>query len=376
MSPRRSLRVWLIAALLAASAPRAAAQAPLVDLLSSPSSQLDSPADEFVRERVRVDVAPLREPVFAGQPIEIAVRVWLEREFVGQHLQQLSARRLDLPVQVLCPWLERDVSSTGVDAVTLTVAVGDRAVSALRLPERDFDQRTWRGFELRARLAPRAAGELVLDAPRVRLVYATQFRSTLLDEREPTDSRIAGLVGPTCELTVATLPDQNRPLEFGGAIGQFELAARTDRDELKVGEVFRLEVRISGQGNFGEFDPPRLASSNDFRVVGQLAQRVESGLSITYDINALSRRLIQTPTVTLSYFDPNSGEYRTARTEPIALRVLSGPAGAATDAAPREPRGMAARTSMLILIAGLLALLAVAVGVIWAVLRGRRTGAE
>ncbi len=377
MSARRSLRFCWVAAALALGGARLLAQAPLVDLLSSPSAQLAAPADDFVAEHVRVEVAPLRERAFAGEPLEIAVRVWLERDFIERHLQQLSARRLDLPVQVLCPWLERDLASSNADGASASVALGDRAVAALRLPEREFEQRVWRGFELRARRPSVAAGELQLEAPRLRLVYATQFRSTLLDEREATDSRIAGLSGPTVVLRVEALPESGRPLDFGGAIGRFEMTARVDRSELSVGDTFRLEVLISGDGNLGEFEAPRLAPSSDYRVVGQLARRERDTLVVTYDLSALSRRLIQTPTVTLPYFDPSeSGGYRSVSAPPVALRVLQNSARSAPDATNSPALGMAAARSMFVLVAVLVALIAGVPVLLWLWLRRRKRHAE
>ncbi len=377
MSPRRSIRAWLLCAVLATSAAALPTQAPLVDLLSNPSAPLSSPANDFVREHVRVETAPLYERTFDGQPIDVAVRVWLEREFSERSLQQLSARRLDLPVQVLCPWLERHTWVVESDSPTLTVALGERVVTARRLPEREFEQRVWRGFELRARLAPRAPGVMLLDAPQLRLVYATEFRATLIDEREATDSRIAGLEGAVRELAVEALPEAGRPLDFGGAIGRFELSARVDRSEIAVGETFRLEVSIQGDGNLGDFEPPRLAPSSDYRVVGQLARRSGDKLVVTYDLSALSRRLVQTPTVTLSYFEPSqSGGYRTASAQPIALRVLGGTTRAPADSAPQELPGLAAADSLFVLAGAFLALLAGAPVLVWLWLRRRKRRAE
>lgn len=343
-------------------------------MLSNPSAGTDSPADGFVRSSVRVEVVVPRERLFVGESIEAAVRVWVEREFAASNLVQLSARQLDVPIQVLSPWVESGHVPVRAEHAVATVALGDRAVNALRLPDRDHEQRTYAGFELRAALRPSDAGALVLEAPRVRLVYATQFRATLLADREPTDSRIVSVAAAPLTLSVSPLPTEARPLEFSGAIGRFELAASIDRDAVTVGESFRLLVEVRGQGNLADVTPPRLERSADFQLIGQLARRDERGMSVTYDLAPLSRSVFQTPEVTFAYFDPERPEsYRTARAAPLPLRVRAQDVGApGREARPVSP-GVSAGSVFVIAALAVLVTLGVAVAIGFLVVRARRS---
>ncbi len=351
---------WALAlGVLVSTADAVRAQAPLVDLLADPDAGVGAKADEFVRARVRVETIAARPRVFAGETLSTGVRVWIEREFAERNLLQISARHLDLPVQVLAPWLEREMRPAA-SGPSLTLALGEQVVDARRLEPREYEGRTYLGFEAACRVLVERVGELRLEAPQVRLVYATEFRSTLLTDREPGDTRVAVVVGEPASFSVEALPEQGRPLEFGGAIGVFELSATVDRDELRVGETFRLTLAIRGEGNFGRFEPPTLDRLTDFRLVGRLAKPSADELVVTYDLAPLSRRVFETPRVELAYFDPRPpASYNVATAAALPLRVAAvdgSPRGStAPDAAPNELPGMAAAGSMFVLVAVLAA---------------------
>jgi hypothetical protein len=354
------------------------AQAPLVDLLADPDAGVVAEADEFVRARVRVETIAARRAVFAGETLATGVRIWIERDFAAQNLLQISARQLDVPVQVLAPWLERGATPPPAGAASVKLALGEQVVDARRLEAREFEGRTYLGFEAPCRVLVERAGELRLEAPQVRLAYATHFRSTLLTDREPGDSKVALVAGEPLSFDVEALPDAGRPLDFAGAIGVFELSATVDRDEVRVGETFRLTLAIRGEGNFGRFEPPRLDRLADFRLVGRLARLGADELAVTYDLAPTSRRVFETPRVEMPYFDPRApASYNVATAAALPLRVSradGSPRGATSPTnAPNEMPGMRAARSMFVLVAVLVATaLALVVGVALWVVRARR----
>lgn len=345
---------WVTAAGGMASA---RAQAPLVDLLRGENAVSATAADAQVAERVRVEVLGPRDTLFVGEVADIALRVWVDAQFAQDSLQQISARRLDAPVQVLATWMETHfrAPSASEAAEGASIALGDRIVTARRLAEREHAGVRYVGFELNANVPVERVGELRLAAPRVRFAYATSFRATLIDDREPQDSRVVAVDGTLAAWPVVTLPEVGRPLDFGGAIGQFVASVHTDRDMAVEGEPLRLTLEVRGAGNFGAFAAPRLDREAEFRVVGSLAQPGPDHLRVTYDLVPTSKRVVQTPRVELAYFDPTPpGEYRRAVAAPVPLRwraaasaaVGGGPAAAAGD----EPRpGMAAAGSLFVL---------------------------
>jgi hypothetical protein len=175
------------------------------------------------------------------------------------------------------------------------------------------------------------------------------------------------------------LPEVGRPLDFGGAIGQFEASVHTDRDTAVEGEPLRLTLEVRGSGNFGAFAAPRLDRESEFRVVGSLAQPGADHLRVTYDLLPTSKRVVQTPHVELAYFDPTPpGEYRRAVAAPVPLRwraAASAAVGVGPGAAAGHERGpgMAAAGSLFVLALVFVAAAVLLGSVLWFLWRSRKS---
>lgn len=366
----------------AGSAAAARGQAPLVDLLRGANAVNATAADAQVSELLRVEVLGPRDTLFVGELADVALRVWVESQFARDSLQQISARRLDAPMQVVAPWMETHFRALDASdaAQGASIALGDRIVTARRLVEREHAGARYLGFELRANVPVERVGELRLAAPRIRFAYATDFRATLIDDREPQDSRVVAVDGALASWPVVALPEVGRPLDFGGAIGQFEARVHTDRDTAVEGEPLRLTLEVRGSGNFGAFAAPRLDRESEFRVVGSLAQPGVDHLRVTYDLLPTAKRVVQTPRVELAYFDPTPpGEYRRAVAAPVPLRWRAA-ASAAAGAGPagalgHEPgSGMAAAGSLYVLAFVFVVAPVLLLGVVlWRWRRGRKS---
>jgi hypothetical protein len=375
------LLLALACATAAGGVASARAQAPLVDLLRGENAVSATAADAQVAERVRVEVLGPRDTLFVGEVADVALRVWVDAQFAQDSLQQISARRLDAPVQVLATWMETHFRAphAGEAAERASIALGDRIVTARRLAEREHAGARYLGFELSANVPVERVGELRLAAPRVRFAYATSFRATLIDDREAQDSRVVAIDGRLASWPVVALPEVGRPLDFGGAIGQFEASVHTDRDTAVEGEPLRLTLEVRGSGNFGAFAAPRLDRESEFRVVGSLAQPGADHLRVTYDLLPTSKRVVQTPHVELAYFDPTPpGEYRRAVAAPVPLRwraAASAAVGVGPGAAAGHERGpgMAAAGSLFVLALVFVAAAVLLGSVLWFLWRSRKS---
>ena len=55
------------------------------------------------------------------------------------------------------------------------------------------------------------------------------------------------------------LPEEGKPANFSGAVGNFSLSMNFPTRTLNAGETTEGEVVISGKGNFKLFDIPKLS---------------------------------------------------------------------------------------------------------------------
>ncbi|MFH1458039.1 MAG: BatD family protein [Candidatus Omnitrophota bacterium] len=130
------------------------------------------------------------------------------------------------------------------------------------------------------------------------------------------------LKSPDIPITVLALPEENRPQDFSGAIGDFDMEVSLAPEEVKVADPVTLKVIIKGEGNFNTVNPPEIKSDRNFKVYEPQAKQ-EKGRKIFEQIllpmNAAVKEL---PALYFSFFDPKTAQYRTLTKGPFALKVL------------------------------------------------------
>jgi hypothetical protein len=135
---------------------------------------------------------------------------------------------------------------------------------------------------------------------------------------------------------ILSLPTENRPASFSGAVGQFELTGETTHKETTAGDPVTLRIKISGAGNFDRVTAPALEKSEVWKTYKPSA-KFEPGDSAGYSgTKHFEQALVPTqsgkleiPVLAFSYFDPEQKQYVTHTTSPVNIEVAPGPTAAA-----------------------------------------------
>ncbi len=152
-----------------------------------------------------------------------------------------------------------------------------------------------------------------------------------------TVSQLVSLNSKPVTILVKSLPLAGKPASFHGAVGQFEISAALEKNNLTTTETGRLRIVVSGQGNLQlvtspDVDWPKELEVFDVNVVDELEQTTVpvSGRKI-FDIpfTVLKEGNYTIPAVSFSYFDPASATYKTRVSEPISITVVRGTSNAA-----------------------------------------------
>lgn len=130
-------------------------------------------------------------------------------------------------------------------------------------------------------------------------------------------------------INVKPLPG-NAPKDFIGAVGEYRLSQKNPTGEIKEGDVFTLELIVSGAGNIHNSNTPKLVLPKGCAIYGD-PERVEEieftengaegMITYRFNIQVLDGKDLEFQAPSISYFDPEKEKYQTIKGNPFKIKV-------------------------------------------------------
>ncbi len=139
-------------------------------------------------------------------------------------------------------------------------------------------------------------------------------------------------------INVKPLPNEGKPENFGGAVGEFDFSVTTNKTSLKAGESLIAKVTVEGKGNLKLFQLPAPNLPSALEVYEpEFEEKVSTSIngsqgkvSNDYTIVPEFKGKYPIPPISFSYFNPATAKYTTLSSEEIVVNVLEGPNNVAT----------------------------------------------
>ena len=138
-------------------------------------------------------------------------------------------------------------------------------------------------------------------------------------------------------LTIQVSPLPTKPANFSLGVGNFNISAQLDKQQVKANDPVKLRVTISGVGNLKLIKEPIVNLPKDFdrydaKITDQTkitANGVEG--SMVYDFMVVPRHqgTFDIPPVEFTYYDTQANQYKTVKSEGFKLNVAKGSGTAA-----------------------------------------------
>ncbi|MCC7430124.1 protein BatD [bacterium] len=224
--------------------------------------------------------------------------------------------------------------------------------SRLETKNVNVDGKNYITAELRTdALFPNKAGELHLESVQVtcdvEVPKPRSQRRSLFDDSffgNPFGSSQRRVVASnSLSLKIKPLPNENKPEDFTGAVGNFTFSANLSGNTAKIGDALSLNLKVEGTGNIKTLEIPKAKIpsgvevyepefKDDFKKNGQ---KIYGSKTANYVLVPRKSGEILIPSIKFSYFDPSSAKYVKSETGDFKITVSGdGNSGNFSSAAP------------------------------------------
>ena len=128
-------------------------------------------------------------------------------------------------------------------------------------------------------------------------------------------------------ITVKPIPEQGRPENYRGAVGEYRIVSEASPALVKVGDPITLNIGIEGEGPMDLLRAPALVEQKDlinqFKVPNQPLAGFVNGTQKVFSttIRPLTEGTQEIPGIEYSYFDPKLERFVSIKSDPIPVTV-------------------------------------------------------
>lgn len=181
-------------------------------------------------------------------------------------------------------------------------------------------------------LIPTKTGKLVIDPMEMDIVVSVPtgradfFGNVVTRNIRRTFTSSKKIVRPK------SLPIENKPIDFSGAVGDFNFNVSLSKDALKANESSQIKVQVSGNGNLNLFEIPEVKTPTELEKyqperkenISTTTKGIKGSVNEIYTIVPQFKGKYKIPSTSFSYFNPKEKKYKTITTKDLFVNVLEG----------------------------------------------------
>lgn len=194
---------------------------------------------------------------------------------------------------------------------------------------------------------PQKSGKLTLNSGKydITVMQYERYNTFFGQQLVPTGEEEIHVNPGDLTINVTPLPVSNRPSDFSGAVGNFNVTSKLSNDHLRTNEAATLTYTISGTGNIRYLKEPVVEFPEEFEQYAPKAEtnahisgaNVAGTMTVEYTFVPQAAGEYIIPGSSFVYFNPVTKEYVTVPVPSQKINVARG-AGVSTTVAPEQMR--------------------------------------
>lgn len=248
------------------------------------------PQPQAVKDPVKVDLKASQNTVYVNQQILLTFTLY-------RRVNLLQNPQYGPP------------DTTGFWAVNLPTDKNTREVtlSGIKYLAQDF----------KTALFPTTAGNFTIG-PATLIVQTDRFNSPQEIKTDP------------LKIKVLPLPNEGKPANFSGAVGDYRLDVTLKQNEIERGQPIQITAKVSGRGNIQTISEPINSFPKEFKKLSSTGKEdlvkdqngVSGSKSFEIVLIPLKEGRITLSPFEFSFFDPAKREYRTLKSRELSVNIL------------------------------------------------------
>ena len=130
-------------------------------------------------------------------------------------------------------------------------------------------------------------------------------------------------------INVKPLPEEGKPVDFTGAVGNFDFNVFASKTILDATESLQLKVEVKGNGNLKLFKLPKISLPSSLEVyepehkenVSTNLSGMRGSISDSYTVVPQYKGKYPIPSISFSYFDLETQSYKRLTSHEIVINV-------------------------------------------------------
>ncbi len=291
--------------------------------------QVAGPFDVAVTQGTQplfVDVTCSKPRVYVGEPLDVTLRIWI-KPFRAPNLSKvLSDRDMWGLVSI-------ENSEFGLFSKSIRDLLLRQQRPASRSMVRTIDaatNETYYVFQITQRCWPLRENDLGLGDIRIKMRYPTGLREDFFD-LVMTGARDLEAVAEVPDITILPIPTEDRPPDYRGAVGNFEIKVTADPATVSVGDPITITLAITDRGNppsdLSTLQPPPFTEGEAFQTNFRIPSNPLAGIvegrvkTFTQSIRPLRSEIDEIPPIRFVSFDPKEEKFVVHSSNPIPIHV-------------------------------------------------------
>ncbi len=203
-----------------------------------------------------------------------------------------------------------------------------------RVQQTDIDGKPYRYVTLKQMLLyPQKSGKLKIKPITVNMMVQVPTNQLDIFGRRQMEQKEISQKSNTKVVQVKPLPEAGKPIDFSGAVGQFDFSAQLNKNQLKAGDAADLYLKIQGQGNLKLLSFPEVKLPTDLEVyepekqeqIKTTLQGLKGAIQQKYTIVPEYGGKFPIQNLSFTYFDPKQEKYIRKEAQELVLNVAGKP---------------------------------------------------